>query len=43
MAAGLQLKNCLTSKAEEVKVRLQQSWLGMDVAVRQHIKLAVSL
>ena len=42
MAAGLQLKNYLTSKAVEVKVHLQQTWLTMDIAVRQHIKVAVS-
>ncbi|CAI8029374.1 Importin subunit beta-1 [Geodia barretti] len=41
MAAGLQLKNYLTSKAVEVKVHLQQRWLGMDLTVRQHIKIAV--
>ena len=43
MAAGLQLKNYLTSKAVEVKVHLQQRWLGMDLTVRQHIKIAVSI
>jgi importin subunit beta-1 len=41
MAAGLQLKNCLTSKAVEVKVHLQQRWLSMELTVRQHIKIAV--
>lgn len=41
MAAGLQLKNYLTSKSIEIKVQLQQTWLSMDPGVRLHIKTAV--
>lgn len=41
MAAGLQLKNCLTSKNVEIKVRMQQTWLHMEPTLRQHIKTAV--
>lgn len=43
MAAGLQLKNYLTSKSVEVKVRMQQTWLLIDPGVRQHIKTVVCI
>ena len=43
MAAGLQLKNYLTSKNSEMKVKLQQTWLQIDPQVRENIKRAVSL
>lgn len=37
-AAGLQLKNYLTSKDSEVKRNYQIRWLSFDESVRQHIK-----
>jgi len=43
MAAGLQLKNYLTSKDPEVKLRYQSQWLSFDQSVRQHIKNLVSI
>lgn len=39
MAAGLQLKNQLTSKDEAVRQRLQQQWLGLPEDVRSTIKI----
>ena len=42
MAAGLQLKNYLTSKDPEVRLKYQQEWLKFEEAVRQHIKMLVS-
>lgn len=38
MAAGLQLKNCLTSKDQDVRQAYQQRWLTIELPVRQHIK-----
>ena len=37
-AAGLQLKNYLTSKNPEVKLEYQRRWLSFEVPMRQHIK-----
>ena len=42
MAAGLQLKNYLTSKNPEIRMQYQQAWLSFDPSVRQHIKTLVS-
>lgn len=42
MAAGLQLKNYLTSKAPEVRQQYQQMWLSFDPQVRLGIKSLVS-
>lgn len=39
MAAGLQLKNQLTSKDEAVRGRLQQQWLAMPEDVRNAVKM----
>ena len=41
VAAGLQLKNYLTSKNEEVKLQYQRMWLSFDESVRRHIKTLV--
>ncbi|XP_064389350.1 importin subunit beta-1-like [Halichondria panicea] len=38
MAAGLQLKNYLTSKTPEIKLQYQLRWLSIDMAVREQIK-----
>ncbi|EDO44158.1 predicted protein [Nematostella vectensis] len=38
MAAGLQLKNQLTSKDDIVRAQYQQRWLGLDKEVRDHVK-----
>ena len=43
MAAGLQLKNYLTSKTPEVKLQYQLRWLSIDMAVRAEIKSIVSV
>lgn len=42
MAAGLQLKNTLTSKDTNVKAQYQQRWLAFPEDVRQYIKKNVS-
>ena len=42
MAAGLQLKNYLTSKNLEIRMQYHQAWLSFDPSVRQHIKTMVS-
>lgn len=42
MAAGLQLKNYLTSKAPEVRLEYQRIWLSFDSQVRLAIKSLVS-
>lgn len=42
MAAGLQLKNCLTAKSPEVRLQYQQTWLMLEAPVRQHVKEMVS-
>ena len=38
MAAGLQLKNCLTSKDLELKLEYQQRWLTFPPDLRSYIK-----
>nr|XP_061829896.1 importin subunit beta-1 isoform X1 [Nerophis lumbriciformis] len=38
VAAGLQVKNSLTSKDPDVKARYQQRWLAVDAAARCQIK-----
>lgn len=43
MAAGLQLKNYLTSKDPEAKVQYQQRWLSFMANDRQQIKSLVRL
>ena len=43
MAAGLQLKNYLTSKDVEAKVKYQMQWLSMEAPVRVHIKTLVDM
>lgn len=37
-AAGLQLKNYLTSKNPEVKLEYQRRWMSFEAPMRQHIK-----
>jgi importin subunit beta-1 len=37
-AAGLYLKNCLTSKDENAKLQFQQRWLLIDASARDQIK-----
>lgn len=41
MAAGLQVKNLLTSKDNNVKLLYQQRWLALDDAVRSAVKSKV--
>ncbi|XP_038048921.1 importin subunit beta-1-like [Patiria miniata] len=41
MAAGLQLKNALTSKSPEVRALYQQRWLALDNKLKTEIKLMV--
>lgn len=38
MAAGLQLKNHLTSKDETLKLQCQQRWLGLPDDIRNYVK-----
>lgn len=38
MAAGLQLKNQLTSKDATVRLQYQQRWLSLDEGVKTHVK-----
>ncbi|XP_076225790.1 importin subunit beta Fs(2)Ket isoform X1 [Nomia melanderi] len=38
MAAGLQLKNQLTSKDPQLKYQYQQRWLGIPIEIREYIK-----
>uniref|UniRef100_A0A8C4TLZ7 Karyopherin (importin) beta 1 n=1 Tax=Erpetoichthys calabaricus TaxID=27687 RepID=A0A8C4TLZ7_ERPCA len=38
VAAGLQIKNSLTSKDPDVKTQYQQRWLAIDAAARREIK-----
>lgn len=38
MAAGLQLKNQLTSKDPDLKYQYQQRWLAIPVETREYIK-----
>lgn len=42
VAAGLQVKNSLTSKDPDVKTQHQQRWLAIDVNARREIKNYVS-
>lgn len=42
MAAGLQLKNQLTSKDPTVKLSYQQRWLNFPEDIRNYIKKNVS-
>ena len=41
MAAGLQLKNCLTSKDANVKQQHQQRWFSIDENARSQLKAMV--
>ena len=43
MAAGLQLKNYLTSKNPEVRLQRQQAWYSLDHELRAYVKNLVSL
>lgn len=38
VAAGLQLKNQLTSKDTDINIQHQQRWLGLPVETRDYIK-----
>lgn len=38
VAAGLQVKNSLTSKDPDVKAQYQQRWLAIDINARREIK-----
>jgi importin subunit beta-1 len=42
VAAGLQLKNYLTSKNPAVRLQYQQAWFSFEPSVRQVIKTNVS-
>lgn len=42
VAAGLQVKNSLTSKDPDVKTQNQQRWLAIDSSARREIKNYVS-
>lgn len=42
MAAGLQLKNALTSKDPEIRVKYQERWLQFPLDIRNYIKQNVS-
>lgn len=42
MAAGLQLKNQLTSKDETVKLKFQAKWLQLPEDIRHYVKKNVS-
>lgn len=42
MAAGLQLKNQLTSKDETVKLKFQSKWLQLPEEMRNYVKKNVS-
>lgn len=43
MAAGLQLKNQLTSKDSNIKVSFQQRWLTLHEDTRHYVKKNVSI
>lgn len=43
MAAGLQLKNQLTSKDPNVRAQFQQRWLGLDNTLRDHVRSLVNI
>lgn len=42
VAAGLQVKNSLTSKDPDIKTQYQQRWLAIDANARREIKNYVS-
>ena len=41
MAAGLQLKNQLTSKDATVRLQYQQRWMTLDDKIKGHVKTMV--
>lgn len=41
MAAGLQLKNQLTSKDATVRLQYQQRWMTLDDKIKNHVKTMV--
>lgn len=41
MAAGLQLKNQLTSKDAAVRLQYQQRWMTLDDKIKNHVKTMV--
>ena len=41
MAAGLQLKNQLTSKDATVRLQYQQRWMTLDEKIKSHVKTMV--
>ena len=41
MAAGLQLKNHLTSKDATVRLQYQQRWMTLDDKIKNHVKTMV--
>ena len=41
MAAGLQLKNQLTSKDATVRLQYQQRWMTLDDKIKSHVKTMV--
>lgn len=43
MAAGLQLKNQLTSKDPNIKLQYQQQWLSFSEEIRNYVKKNVSI
>jgi importin subunit beta-1 len=43
MAAGLQLKNQLTSKDENVKLKFQAKWLQLPEDIRNYVKKNVCI
>lgn len=42
VAAGLQIKNSLTSKDPDIKAQYQQRWLAIDANARREVKNFVS-
>lgn len=42
VAAGLQIKNSLTSKDPDIKAQYQQRWLAIDANARREVKNYVS-
>lgn len=42
VAAGLQIKNSLTSKDPDIKTQYQQRWLAIDANARREVKNYVS-
>lgn len=43
VAAGLQIKNSLTSKDPDIKAQYQQRWLAIDANARREVKNFVSI